>query len=94
MGCFRICFKIEWEYFVLLRSKQNAMTTVTVKINERDKFGKAIMELLRSSAKTTKNIELIEDKGAYNKTFVNKVLKSDKEDKRVRIKTDKLWESI
>lgn len=70
------------------------MTTVTLKINERSKFGKAILELLRTTAETTKNIELVEEKSPYSKSFVNKVLNADKKDKRVKIKTDKLWESI
>jgi hypothetical protein len=72
------------------------MTTLTVKINERSSLGKAIMELLRSSAKESKAVELVEtdEKKAYNKGFVNKVLSSDKNDKRIKIKTQQLWESI
>ncbi len=72
------------------------MTTLTVKINERSSLGKAIMELLRSSAKESKAVELVEtdEKKAYSKSFVNKVLSSDKNDKRIKIKTQQLWESI
>jgi hypothetical protein len=71
------------------------MATFTLKINERSSLGKAIMELLRSSAKESKAVEFIEPaEKNYNQDFVNKVLKSDKSDKRVRIRTEKLWESI
>ncbi|MBX3163102.1 MAG: hypothetical protein KF900_01360 [Bacteroidetes bacterium] len=71
------------------------MTTLTIKINERKGLGKAIMDLLRSSAKESNVIEFVETSDKeYNQEFVKKVLKSDKHDKRVRIKTEKLWESI
>lgn len=71
------------------------MTTLTIKINERKGLGKAIMDLLRSSAKESNLVEFVETSDKeYNQEFVKKVLKSDKHDKRVRIKTEKLWESI
>ena len=70
------------------------MTTLTVKINERSSLGKAIVELLRSTAKESKAVEVVEEKSPYNPAFVAKVLNSYKNDKRTVIKADKLWESI
>ncbi len=72
------------------------MTTLTVKINERNSLGRAIMELLRSTAKESKAVKLIEteEESPYNPEFVEKVLKADKYDKRIQINTEDLWESI
>ncbi len=72
------------------------MTTLTVKINERSSMGKSIMELLRTTAKESKVVKLVEeeDDEVYNEEFVNKILNADKNDKRIRIDTKKLWESI
>ncbi|GMV77588.1 MAG: hypothetical protein AMXMBFR79_07230 [Chitinophagaceae bacterium] len=47
------------------------MATLTVKINERSNLGKAIAELLRSSAKESKAVEIIEEQESpYNPEFV------------------------
>jgi hypothetical protein len=72
------------------------MATLTVKINERSSIGKAIADFLRSTAKESKVVKLIEkeEKSPYNPEFVEKVLQADKYDKRYRIDTDKLWETI
>ena len=72
------------------------MATITVKINERSSKGKAIMELLKSTAKEKNIIEIIENPGreVYSKSFEQKVLKSDKNDNRIRIVTKDLWDSI
>lgn len=69
------------------------MTTITIKINERTKVGKALMTLIETFSKEKKGVEIISD-DAYNPEFVKKVLNSHKNDKRISIQTDKLWESI
>lgn len=71
------------------------MATLTVKINERSNLGKAIAELLRSSAKESKAVEIIEEQESpYNPEFVKMVLKAAKSKRRTRIDSKKLWESI
>lgn len=54
------------------------------------------MELLRSTAKEKNIIEFIEPSKVevYDKSFVNKILESDKNDKRIKIKSKNLWDSI
>lgn len=69
------------------------MTTITIKINERTKVGKALMTLIETFSKEEKGVEIISD-DTYNPEFVKKVLNSHKNDKRIAIETEKLWESI
>jgi hypothetical protein len=85
------CFEITCNFV-----ENNIMATITVKINERSGIGKAIMELLISTAKEKNIIEIIDFPGkeVYSKSFEQKVLKSDKNDKRIRIETKDLWDSI
>lgn len=73
------------------------MATITIKIDERTEMGKAIPELLRTSARESKGIEVIEPhkkEDNYNDAFVEKILNSHKNDKHFRIHPEKLWESI
>ncbi len=73
------------------------MTTITIKIDERTGMGKAILELIRTSARENKGIEVIDPQKKadnYNDAFVEKILHSHKNDKRIRINPEKLWESI
>lgn len=69
------------------------MTTITIKINERTKVGKALMTLIETFSKEEKGVEIISD-DSYDPKFVEKVLNSHRNDKRISIETDKLWESI
>lgn len=70
------------------------MTTITIKINERTKAGKALRNLIEIFSKEKNGVEIISEKDYYNEEFVEKILNSHKNDKRVVIETDKLWESI
>jgi len=70
------------------------MTTITIKINERTKAGKALRNLIEIFSKEKNGVEIISEKDHYNEEFVEKILNSHKNDKRVVIETDKLWESI
>jgi len=72
------------------------MATITLKINERTKAGKAFMALLDLFSSENKGIEIIEksEDSLYNSDFVEKVLNSHKNDKRVTIEAGKLWDSI
>ncbi|WP_262147636.1 DUF2683 family protein [Chryseobacterium foetidum] len=70
------------------------MTTITIKINERTKAGKTLRNLIDIFSKEKNGVEIISEKDNYNEEFVEKILNSHKNDKRVIIETDKLWESI
>jgi anthranilate/para-aminobenzoate synthase component I len=75
------------------------MTTLTVKINERSSIGKAIADLLRSTAKESKAVKLIEkeEKNLYSSDFVEKIKKAEediKNGKITRINPENVWENI
>jgi uncharacterized protein DUF2683 len=72
-----------------------SMTTLTVKINERTKKGKAFLEFAKNFLKEGKDVIIIEEeKSPYNPEFVKKVLDSAKSKKRYRIDPNNVWESI
>ena len=72
------------------------MTTLTVKINEKSKLGKAIVDLLHSSAKESKVVEVVEKakESPYNAEFIKMVLQASKSKSRTKIDPKNLWESI
>jgi hypothetical protein len=69
------------------------MTTLTIKVNERNKAGKAFLELVDFFNSNEKKVEEVvdeEEKSPYNKSFVKKIQESRKS-KGVVIKTEDLW---
>jgi len=72
------------------------MTTITLKINENTKKGKAFLEMARVFFENSKEIVLIEedDKSPYNQEFVKKIKKASKEKGRIMESAEELWESI
>jgi len=61
---------------------------VTITIKENSKQAKAFIELLRT-------LPFVEFHDApYNPTFVKKVKDSYEKDKRIRIETENIWDSI
>lgn len=67
------------------------MTTITLKINDKNKEAKALLAYLKKLS----YVEVEEkEEGGYNPEFVKKVMDSHKNDKRITIEADKLWESI
>jgi len=62
----------------------------TVIINEDSKQAKAFIAFMKSLP----FVKFIKDEDNYNQEFVGKILKSYEKDKRTKIKSDKLWESI
>lgn len=73
------------------------MTTVTVKIDDRSKLGKAILDLLVSTSKESDAVKFVDEKSTYNSEFVALVKKSQKQIKEGKYKvvdTENLWESI
>ena len=72
------------------------MTTITLKINEKSKKGKAFLEMARVFSENSKEIVLIEekDKSPYDPEFVNKIKKANTEKGRLVESAEDLWESI
>ena len=42
------------------------MTTITLKINERSNYGKALLELIKVGIDDKKGVELVEEESPYN----------------------------
>ena len=70
------------------------MTTLTVKINERTKEGKAFLEFAKTFLKESKSVTVIEEKSPYNPEFVKKILHTHKHDKRKVINPKDVWGSL
>ncbi|RZK11962.1 MAG: hypothetical protein EOO46_04915 [Flavobacterium sp.] len=81
------------------------MTTLTIKINERTKAGKAFMAMSESFFKGVEGIEIIEsdskkikvEKNIYSAEFIAKVKKAEKnikEGKTIRLNPEDIWGSI
>jgi hypothetical protein len=72
------------------------MTTITLKIDENTKKGKAFLEMARVFFEDSKEIVLIEEneKSPYNSEFVKKIKKASKEKGRVMESAEDLWGSI
>ena len=72
------------------------MTTITLKINEKSKKGKAFLEMARVFSENSKEIVLIEekDKSLYDPEFVKKIKKASTEKGRLVESAEDLWESI
>ena len=72
------------------------MTTITLKINEKSKKGKAFLEMARVFSENSKEIDLIEekDKSPYDPEFVKKIKKASTEKGRLVESAEDLWESI
>lgn len=70
------------------------MATITLKINEQTKLGKAIMDLLISTSKESKAIQIIEEKDSYDPEFVKMVKKSAASKKRYVVDTNDIWGSL
>ena len=72
------------------------MTTITIKINEKSKKGKAFLEMARVFSENSKEIVLIEeeDKSPYDPEFVKKIKKASTEKGRLVESAEDLWESI
>lgn len=70
------------------------MTTITIKINERTKAGKALKNLIEFFSKEHKGIEIVSDKkSGYNAEFVQKIKEADKQ-KGIIIDPNDVWGSL
>ncbi len=81
------------------------MTTITIKINERSKKGKAFLEFAKTFFAEGKDVEIIKpddkkpkkEESPYNPEFVAEILERSKDlDKKklTRLNTDDIWGSI
>lgn len=81
------------------------MTTITIKINERTKAGKAFIAMSESFFKNADGIEIIETdskkikktESIYSPEFVAKIKKAEaniKKGKTTRLNPDDIWGSI
>jgi hypothetical protein len=77
----------------------NLMTTITIKVNERTKAGKAFMAMSENFFKGVKGIEIVETEDkfqeeTYNPEFVKMVLDAAKTKKRTVINPNDIWGSL
>ncbi len=75
------------------------MTTLTLKINERTKAGKAFIAMSETFLSGVDGIEIVENKKSTAKTvysteFVEMILKSSKSKNRTKVNSKNLWQSI
>ncbi len=76
------------------------MTTITIKINERSKKGKAFLEFAKTFIGNYKDISFVEtedEKSPYNPEFVAEILERSKNLNKknlTRLNTDDIWGSI
>jgi hypothetical protein len=61
------------------------MTTITLKINERSSYGKAILELIKVGIDEKKGVEMVEEEKSYNPKFVKMVKDSAASKERYEI---------
>lgn len=75
------------------------MTTLTIKINEKSKKGKAFLAFAQTFFTDTKEVEITnyEDKVSYSHEFVEKIKKAEKsikEGKGITVNPNDIWGSI
>jgi len=70
------------------------MTTITIKINERTKAGKALKGLIELFSAENKGVEIISDKSLYNPEFVAKIKKSSKDKNGKEVTAETLWQDL
>ena len=78
------------------------MTTLTIKINERSKKGKAFLAFAKTFFEDTSDVEIVEndskkfnnEESQYNPEFVKMVLDAAKSKKRTVINPNDIWGSL
>ncbi|NJM80575.1 MAG: hypothetical protein HC854_14910 [Flavobacterium sp.] len=73
------------------------MTTLTIKINEKSKKGKAFLEFAQTFFADSKEVKItqnVDNEETYNSEFVEMVLKSAKSKKRIEINPNDVWGSL
>lgn len=72
------------------------MTTITLKIDERTKKGKAFLALAKVFYEEKKEIELVDEKdeSPYNPEFVAKINKARMEKGTIMNSVEELWKNL
>ena len=70
------------------------MTTITLKINERSNYGKALLELIKVGVEEKKGIEMVEEESPYDPEFVKMVLESAASKERIEVDFNDIWGSL
>jgi hypothetical protein len=70
------------------------MATITIKINERTRYGKALLELIKVGIEENKGVEVIENQSPYNPEFVAMVKKAAASKNRTEINPKDVWGSL
>ncbi|MFC5283400.1 DUF2683 family protein [Pedobacter alpinus] len=70
------------------------MTTITLKINERSNYGKALLELIKVGVEEKKGIEMVEEESPYDPEFVKMVKESAASKERFEIDPNDVWGSL
>jgi hypothetical protein len=79
------------------------MTTLTLKINERTKAGKAFLAMTSSLVKESKSIEIVtssfsnletKEESPYNPEFVAMIKNAEKRGNYITVDPKKIWESL
>lgn len=70
------------------------MTTITLKINERSSYGKAILELIKVGIDEKKGVEMVEEEKSYNPKFVKMVKDSAASKERYEVDPNDIWGSL
>jgi hypothetical protein len=68
------------------------MTTITLRINERTKAGKALLSLLDFFTKEGKGVEVIPM--PYDPAFVSMIHKSAEDENREEVNPENVWGSL
>ena len=86
-------------FCIFVIQNQLAMTTFTIKINERTKAGKAFRAMTETFLKDAKGIEIVEnaiekEDEIYNPEFVKMIKEADKRGNYKTINPNDLWGSL
>ena len=70
------------------------MTTLTVKINERTKQGKAFLEFAKNFLQDSKSVTIVEEKSPYDPKFVKMIKDAQKRGKFTKVDSKDIWGSL
>ena len=92
-------------FLYICKTNSSVMTTITIKINERSKKGKAFLEFAKTFFAEGKDVEIIKsddkkpkkEKSIYSDAFIAKMKKAEENIKNgdvTRLNLDDIWGSI
>jgi len=82
------------QMFISLKER-STMATLTLKINEKSKAGKAILAMIDAlTEKPRSGVEVVEEKSPYDPEFVKKIKDAVKRGKYTEIDPNDVWGSL